>query len=868
MYISGFRNFPLLLFLLFIIPAGLQSQTGIKSSKKGVYVDRSGVLRWKSDKKEASFFGVNYTVPFAYGFRSHKALGADLKKSIDNDVYHFARLGLDAFRVHMWDVEISDSAGNLLNNEHLDHFDYLLYKLKQRNIKILLTPIAFWGNGYPQKDEATPGFATKFGKEQSVVSEEAIKAQENYIRQILMHVNPYTKNSYGEDEDIIAMEINNEPRHSGDMARATEYVNRLTVAAKKTGWNKPVFYNISESPAYARAIVLAKVDGHSFQWYPTGLVAGRTLKGNFLPHVDTYRIPFGDTIKEFSGRTRIVYEFDAGDIMASTMYPAMARSYRTAGFQWATQFAYDPLVTAYANTEYQTHYLNLAYTPSKAISLLIASKVFHKVPRFTSFGVYPADSLFDDFRVSYRQSLSEMNSHEEFYYSNNTSTKPVNATGLIKIAGVGSSPLVQYTGTGAYFLDRIKEGTWRLEIMPDVVSLRDPFEKASPGKEVSRIQWSEHQMQIELPGLGSDFYIQGLNDGNRHQGRAVNSSATIRPGTYLLSKGDLSQDTAGELSWKNSHVGLHEFMAPAPVSQEVSIAHQPLITLNSGKGFRISANVAGADSSDRIVIEFHNSHGEWKTLPMHSISPVIYEAEVQGYLVKPGILYYRIIHQRDTSFKVFPGSHKGDPYAWDNYMNETWTVFVENENNPLNIFNANSDYKEVIHYNPDWRLNKVSLITLDKPGKLAISSSLGMVADSSMMGWQFYFGEKLEGRKESLEKLMVLKVRAGSGGPAPVTLRIGLITRDAECFTATITLHEKMQEFSIPLDSLTPGKMLLLPRPYPGFQPLWFRGSSSATTIKISKAEKLEFIFSAAKNENGRAIPTVVNIESAELANQ
>ncbi len=106
------------------------------------------------------------------------------------------------------------------------------------------------------------------------------------------------------------------------------------------------------------------------------------------------------------------------------MYPAMARSFRTAGFQWATQFAYDPMATAYASTEYQTHYLNLAYTPSKAISLLIASKAFHRLQRGKSYGVYPADRLFDVFRVSYINQLSEMNSKEEFYYSNSTTTAP------------------------------------------------------------------------------------------------------------------------------------------------------------------------------------------------------------------------------------------------------------------------------------------------------------------------------------------------------------------------------------------------------------------------------------------------------------
>ena len=82
---------------------------------------------------------------------------------------------------------------------------------------------------------------------------------------------------------------------------------------------------------------------------------------------DHYKIPFGDTIPAFKNKAKMVYEFDAGDVYESYMYPAMARSFRSAGFQWATQFAYDPLATAYANTEYQTHYLNYAYTPSKAI---------------------------------------------------------------------------------------------------------------------------------------------------------------------------------------------------------------------------------------------------------------------------------------------------------------------------------------------------------------------------------------------------------------------------------------------------------------------------------------------------------------------
>src|SRR6516164_9706839 len=79
-----------------------------KKNQPLVYIDKEGVLRWKNDGREAAFFGVNYTTPFAYAYRAHKALNVDLEKAIQQDVYHLARIGLDAFRVHVWDNEISD----------------------------------------------------------------------------------------------------------------------------------------------------------------------------------------------------------------------------------------------------------------------------------------------------------------------------------------------------------------------------------------------------------------------------------------------------------------------------------------------------------------------------------------------------------------------------------------------------------------------------------------------------------------------------------------------------------------------------------------------------------------------------------------
>jgi hypothetical protein len=88
------------LILAFAFPRITYSQKAPRQNL--IFVDKHGVLRYTKTKGEAAFFGVNYTVPFAYGYRSIKALGKDIEQEIDADVYHMARLGLDAFRVHMW----------------------------------------------------------------------------------------------------------------------------------------------------------------------------------------------------------------------------------------------------------------------------------------------------------------------------------------------------------------------------------------------------------------------------------------------------------------------------------------------------------------------------------------------------------------------------------------------------------------------------------------------------------------------------------------------------------------------------------------------------------------------------------------------
>lgn len=799
-----------------------------------IYVDKQGVMRYTKGKGEASFFGVNYTTPFAHAYRIQKSLGIDLEQAVRNDVYHFARLGLQAFRVHVWDTEISDTAGNLLENEHLRLFDFLLAELKKRNIKTIITPIAFWGNGYPERDEETPGFSRYYGRGKLTTDDAAIRAQENYLRQFFRHVNPYTGLTYEQDKDVIAVEINNEPAHSDPKSGVTSYINRLAKAIRATGWSKPVFYNIAQGPYFSDAVAAANVDGFSFQWYPSGLVGNQTIKGNTLMHVDQYRIPFHDTVPASRNRALMVYEFDAADIMGSYMYPFIAKAFRGAGFQWATQFAYDPLGMGHINTEYQTHYLNLAYTPKKAISMMIAAEVFNRIPRGKTYGTYPADSLFDVFRVSYDQDLSEMNAEGKFYYSNSTNTNPKDLSKLKHIAGTGNSPVVKYKGSGAYFLDKLENGLWRLEIMPDAVPVRDPFERTSPKKIVTAIEWNQHPIEINIPDLGSEYSIDAISNNLARNPSPVNKSS-IAPGVYILKKSGVVADLSKYS--KIGNIGLDEFVAPAATKPGLTVRHTSNPFVTAGESFEIKAIIAGAPNVKATVLIQGRGFGRNNMIPMIA-NGHDYTALVPAEAVNEGRLQYRIQIQSGDDYVLYPGAIEGHPFAWDNYQSEFYKVDVRKAGKAINLFDAN--IHESLPVTPNWRQGFQSgFVAGDITGKQVFQLSITKVAHQEVTGFQHYVGDMMK-QVPASEKAAHIVVRVRQQSTEAADIKIALVNKWGTAFTGAIRPGTEWQEIRIPVSSLQADASLLLPRPYPGFQPLFFRSSENNPELKLQDIEKVQ----------------------------
>jgi len=848
----AFMTFPLrfLLFLLGLLaalPALAQTSATSRLPDGDVFVDKQGVLRWVKGKKEVALFGVNYTTPFAYSYRAHKTLGVNLEKAIEQDVYHLARLGVDAFRVHVWDVEITDTLGNLQANEHLQLFDFLVAQLKQRGIKIILTPIAYWNNGYPEKDSGT-GFSSIFSKGEAYTNPRAIKAQENYLVQFLNHRNPYTKLLNREDPDIIAYEVCNEPRYHKPDAGVTSFANRMVAAMRSTGYRKPIFYNIAENPDVSEGTLNANVDGLTFQWYPAGLVSGHTMQGNFLPYVDQYPVPYRNDPR-FKRRAKMVYEFESADIIQPIMYPFMARSFREAGFQWATQFAYDPLAIAFANTEYQTHYLNLAYTPAKALSLLIASKVFHRVGRGQAFARYPQDSVFDAFRVSYRQGLSEMNTDDELYYTASTGTRPRQEARLRHVAGVGSSPVAQYGGTGAYFLDRLSPGVWRLEVLPDAVPIRDPFEKTSLRKPVTQILWNEQPLRLALAELGSRYTLRGLNEGNSVQAEAIDGRVVVRPGTYLLAAPGRSTSAWTPQSTLGA-IRLGEYAAPAASALGPQVRHQPLPQATAGQPLTISALLTGTVPADSVLLVAQHYYGRTRTLPMRAVAYATYEAVVPAELTYAGLLRYWIVLRKGSQELTFPGGYAGSPRDWDYFATERWEVPLVNTGTPLLLYQAASD-QERVEARGVGRFSWVDYVTAPS-GALALrlvqgapraeSAAAPSPTGEPAAALRAYFGDKLRGRATELASFTEVVVSARAS--QPVGVRVVLATKDAAAFAAPLALSTELREVRIPLSSFRAGPLLLLPRPYPGFLPLQFQPSPQPA-FKLADAEVLQVLVDA-----------------------
>ena len=776
-----------------------------------VTLDPAGVIRWRADQREVALFGANYCLPSASDFRAAGYVGADRHRLIEQDMAHFARMGWDGMRLGFWgDWENSDPAGNLIANEHLDLLDYLVFQAKRRGIFMLFTPIhthsALWPDGQDGPD--VRGFSKHFPRDAMGRDPAAIQAQRNYLRQVLEHVNPYTGVALKDEPAIVFIELINEPwHHADDVAGSVAYINALVDAVRGTGCEKILFHNLSQDFAMARPIRESQAQGVSFGWYPTGLLARRTLSDNFLRWADEYP-PMHDP--QIASLPRIVYEFDAADTLSPAMYPAMVRTFRGVGVQFAAMFAYDMLATAPYNLGWQTHYLNLVYTPRKAVGAIIAAEAMRHLPRGATFGPYPENRHFGAFHVAPDDGgRAWMVTQDTVMHAGDCFEPGLEAAKPSRVVGTGSSPWVNYEGTGAYFLERVEPGMWRLELYPDAVLVQDPFaQRLNHEKVTSRLIWRGWPMRVRLPDLGSAFSVLPVNAGNAHRTQAADGQFEARPGVFLLEReGRVDPATAAGAALPDrlpamlGRVGFSEFVCPPPQSLALQIVPRiPDEDLGGERAQQWDADVVGDELPDRVELHLRRAgESAWHVQPMTRMSAYRYRADVN--LPAGEALWYITASQGTTTVR-YPSNAPAVSRAR-----------IVAARAPLTLLKPARDFPRFYHprLEGQGRESPLSLVRAPAaPHGLVRLSGSGVLVRA---GWSVTAALAARGR--DVEELPVLRVRARIAKPG-CALRVVLIEEDGTSWSASVPLGPKMAEHTIPLVGLAAGGGEKLPVGYPG----------------------------------------------------
>lgn len=186
------------------VPSGRDGRVNVRD---GHFVDGAG--------RPIRFLGTNLT--FGEAFPTHEEAEALATR--------LASIGLNAVRIHHIDLNPAPSGiwkpGRPLLNEldpdQIDRLDYLFSQLKAHGLYVdlnLHVSRRYWlGHDFPdglknaeERNQRLPHYAKGLDK----VNPTMLAMQRDYARDILTHVNPYTKLRWADDPVIALVEINNE----------------------------------------------------------------------------------------------------------------------------------------------------------------------------------------------------------------------------------------------------------------------------------------------------------------------------------------------------------------------------------------------------------------------------------------------------------------------------------------------------------------------------------------------------------------------------------------------------------------------------------------------------------------------------------
>jgi len=448
--------------------------------------------------------------------------------------------------------------------------------------------------------------------------------------------------------------------------------------------------------------------------------------------------------------------------------------------------------------------------------------------------------------------LSEVVARDAFLYAGSTSAVPPEPVALRRIAGYGSSSTVAYEGEGIYFLDKVRAGLWRLEVYPDAVPVRDPFEPQSPGKIVTRAISRAWPMTVALRDLGASFTVQPITSGNPLIERAAHGRFRVTPGVYVLSAA--GPVDAATLPAHIGALGFAEYRAPPPDSLPLSAQSLSASEYLTGRDAELVARVVDRTPPDSVRLFIRPlAGGFYRGFPMRAKDGYRYAASVPtgagGRAVPEGPHEYVITVFLGDSSLTFPGALRQKPTDWDYHGRETWTLSVVGPRTPLALFTPRPDAARLAFT----RIGDAGRRGLFRLGFSPVTGMpvfhFALPVDSS--GWSpadytasLVIKERIRSRQEAITGADGLHLRLRGLGPRQ-TLHVTLMEDDGTSWTSAVTVDSTWTERSLPLADFRIGRGVLLPQGFHGEWNYWVgpatgRGTSGDRP-RLDRIERLQF---------------------------